>query len=123
VDDGSLAVEILLYEEKAEDAWQAALAAGCGDDLWLALASRREVEHPEDAAGVYLRQANRAIEGARKNRYDAGVALLEKAGSLLRSRGKGAEFDSHMQGLLMKYKLKKNLFKLVAERRAKLFLG
>ena len=122
VDDGSLAVEILLYEERVEDAWQAALAAGCGDDLWLALASRREAEHPEDAAGVYLQQADRAIAKAPKNRYNSGVALLEKAGALLRSRGRGAEFDEHMQGLLMKYKLKKNLIKLVAERRAHLFL-
>jgi hypothetical protein len=123
VDDGSLPVEILLYEGKAEDAWQAALRAGCRNDLWLALASRREAEHPEDAAGVYLRVADQAIANASKNRYDEGVALLEKAAALLRSRGKGAEFDGHMQGLLMKYKLKKNLIKLVEERRAHLILG
>jgi uncharacterized Zn finger protein len=122
VDDGSLAVEILLYEERVEDAWQAARSAGCGNDLWLALASRREVEHPEDAAGVYLLQADRAIANAPKNRYNAGVALLEKAAALLRSRGRSAEFHEHMQGLLMKYKLKKNLIKLVSERRAQLFL-
>jgi len=121
--DSSLAVEILLYEKRAEDAWQAAMAGGCRNDLWLELASRRELEHPEDAAGVYLRQADRLIANAPKNRYDAGVALLEKAASLLHSRGKGAEFDRHLQGLLLKYKLKKNLMKLVAERRTQLHLG
>jgi uncharacterized Zn finger protein len=121
--DGSLAVEILLYEEKAEDAWQAALAGGCRNDLWLTLASRREVEYPEEAADVYLRQADRAIVSAPKNRYDAGVALLEKAACLLHLRGKGAEFDRHLQGLLLKYKLKTNLMKLVEKRRAHLYLA
>jgi uncharacterized Zn finger protein len=120
--DGSRAVEILLYEEKYEDAWQAALAAGCRDDLWLTLASRREAEHPDDAARVYLDQADRAIAREMKSRYDAGVKLLEKAASLLHSRGRGAEFDRHLQGVLMKYKLKKNLLMLVAKRRVSLHL-
>jgi uncharacterized Zn finger protein len=115
--DGSLAVQILLYEEKVEDAWQAALAEGCWDDLWLTLASRRAVEHPEEAAGVYLKLADRAIAMATKNRYDKGVGLLEKASSLLRSVGRGSEFDQHLQGLLMKNRLKRNFVRLVAERR------
>jgi uncharacterized Zn finger protein len=121
--DGSLAVEILLYERKVEDAWQAALAAGCRDDLWLTLAARREAEHPEDAAGVYLEQADRVIANATRNRYDQGVGLLEKASSLLHSRGKSSEFDRYLCSLLMKYKLKKNLRKLVAERQTYLHRG
>jgi uncharacterized Zn finger protein len=121
--DASLVVEIMLHDEKAEGAWQAALAGGCQEDLWLALASRREQEHPEDAASVYLQQADRAIANAPKNRYDAGVALLEKAASLLHACGRGAEFDQYLQALLLKYKLKTNLMKLVAERRTQLHLG
>jgi uncharacterized Zn finger protein len=121
--DASLVVEIMLHEEKAEGAWQAAVAGGCREDLWLALASLREQEHPEDAARVYLAQAERTIANARKNRYDAGVALLEKAGSLLHSCGKGAEFDRYLQELLLRFKLKTNLMKRVTERRTQLHLG
>ncbi len=59
--DHSLLVEIFLDEQETEEAWQEAQAGGCRNDLWLRLAAKREIEHPEDAVSVYLRLGEQAI--------------------------------------------------------------
>jgi hypothetical protein len=62
-----------------------------------------------------------AIAGAQNSRYDAGVQLLEKAAAILHAQRKSAEFVQQLEALLVKYKLKKNLLKLVAKRREFLY--
>ena len=120
--DHSLLVEIFLYEGRAEDAWQEAQAGGCGDDLWLRLAREREKMHQEEAAPIYLRLAEQSIIHAQVGRYEAAVQLLEKAAALLHSVGRSEEFEELFGTLRVKYKAKRNLQKLVEERRGFLYL-
>jgi uncharacterized Zn finger protein len=120
--DASLLVEILLYEKKHEEAWQAAQAGGCRNDDWLELARVRENKYPEDAAALYLRLGEHAIVHARGNRYEGGVKLLEKAAALLHGAGKSEEFEQRFEVIRGKYKAKRNLMKLTEERHKFLYL-
>ena len=120
--DASLLVEILLYEKEHEEAWQAAQAGGCRNDDWLELARVRENKYPEEAAALYLRLGEHAIVHARGNRYEAGVALLEKAAALLHGTGKSEEFEQRFEVIRGKYKAKRNLMKLTEQRHKFLYL-
>ena len=46
-------------------AWREAGEGGCSEGLWLRLAAGREKDHPDDAARIYLKQAEAAIAAAR----------------------------------------------------------
>ncbi len=109
----SLLVQIFLYEGDADAAWSEAQQGGCRDSLWLELAAVRGKDHPEDAAPIYLRQAEDAINRANNSVYDPAVALLVKAGTLMSRMGKSKDFDSHVDSLRITYKRKRNFIKLL----------
>lgn len=118
--DHSLLVEVCLYEGNQEEAWREAQAGGCSDNLWLALAATREKDYPEDAAGIYLKQAEDAIVNARNSRYDDSVSLLVKAAAVMKRMDRGAEFARHLQALKVRYKIKRNFIKLLEQKRTSL---
>ena len=122
-DDHSPLVEIFLYEGNPEEAWREAQAGGCSDSLWLRLAAVREKEHPEDAAPIYLKQAEAAVAATSNGRYEDSVGLLVKAASVMRRMDRGAEFVGHLEGLRVKYKIKRNFIKLVEQKRKSLYLS
>jgi uncharacterized Zn finger protein len=109
----SLLVQIFLYEGDADAAWSEAQQGGCRDNLWLELAAVREKDHPEDAAPIYLRQAEEAITRANNSVYDTAVALLVNAGTLMSRMGKNKDFDSLVDSLRITYKRKRNFIKLL----------
>jgi uncharacterized Zn finger protein len=116
-------VEIFLYEGNPEDAWREAQAGGCSNGLWLRLAAVREKEHPEDAAPIYLKQAEAAVAATSNGRYEDAVGLLMKAASVMRGMNRGAEFIRHLEALRVKYKIKRNFIKLVEQKRRSLYLS
>jgi uncharacterized Zn finger protein len=122
-EDHSSLVEIFLYEGKPEEAWGEAQAGGCSDPLWLELASARQKEHPEDAAPIYLKQAEGAIAVTTNGRYEDPVGLLVKAASAMRQMDRSAEFVVYVDALRVKYKIKRNFIKLVEQRRKSLYLA
>ncbi len=122
-DDHSPLVEIFLYEGNPEEAWREAQAGGCSDSLWLRLAAVREKEHPEDAAPIYLKQAEAAVAATSNGRYEDSVGLLVKAASVMRRMDRGAEFVRHLEALRVKYKIKRNFIKLVEQKRKSLYLS
>ena len=120
-EDNSELVEIFLYEGDPEEAWREAQAGGCSGSLWLRLAAVREKEHPEDAAPIYLKQAEAGVAGTGNGRYEDAVGLLVKAASVMRRMDRGAEFVRHLEALRVKYKIKRNFIKLVEQRRKSLY--
>lgn len=109
----SLLVQVFLYEGDIEAAWREAQHGGCRDSLWLELAAAREKDHPEDAAPIYLAQAERAITTATNAVYENAVDLLAKAATLMSRMGKNSEFSAHMESLRITYKRKRNFIKLL----------
>ena len=122
-DNHSVLVEIFLYEGKAEDAWREAAAGGCSDALWLRLAAKRENEHPEDVAPIYLKYAEAGVAGTSSGRYEDAVNLLAKAAAVMKRLDRSAEFVCHLEALRAKYKIKRNFIKLVEQKRNSLYLA
>lgn len=120
-DDHSSLVEIFLYEGDLELAWLEARSGGCSDRLWLRLAAAREKEHPEDAAPIYLRQAEAAVAATGNGRYEDSVELLVKAAAAMRKMGCGEEFVRHLDALRVKFKIKRNFIKLIEQKRKSLY--
>jgi len=116
-------VEIFLYEGDVEAAWREARDGGCSDGLWLRLAEAREKDHPEDAAPIYLKQAEEAIVEVRNARYDESVGLLVKAATVMKRMGNSEEFVRNLETLRVKYKIKRNFIKLVEQKRKSLYLA
>ena len=110
------------YENDPEAAWREAQTGGCSDSLWLRLAATREKEHPEDAAPIYLKQAESAVAATSNGRYEDSVGLLVKAAAVMRRTGRSAEFVRHLDALRVKYKIKRNFIKLVEQKRKALYL-
>jgi uncharacterized Zn finger protein len=122
-DDHSQLVEIFLYEGDVDAAWREAQDGGCSDGLWLQLAEAREKDYPEDAAPIYLRQAEQAIVEVRNSRYDESVGLLVKAAAVMKRMGRKEEFVRQLEALRVKYKIKRNFIKLVEQKRKSLYVS
>jgi uncharacterized Zn finger protein len=120
--DHSALVEIFLYEGNPEEAWREAEAGGCSDGLWLQVAAVREKEHPEDAAPIYLKQAEADIATTSNGRYEQSVGLLVKAAAVMKRMDRGTEFVRHLEALRVKYKIKRNFIKLVDQKEKSLYL-
>lgn len=121
-DNHSVLVEIFLYEGKPDDAWREAGVGGCSDNLWLRLAAKRETEHPEDAAPIYLKYAEAGVAATSNGRYEEPVNLLVKAAAVMKRLDRSAEFVRHLEALRAKYKIKRNFIKLVEQKRKALYV-
>jgi len=121
--DRSLLVEIFLFERDVGEAWREAGEGGCSVRLWLQLAAAREDRHPEDAAPIYLEQAEAALAGISNGRYEEPVNLLIKAAKVMKRLDRGAAFGRHLDALRAKYKIKRNFIKLVEQKRSSLYLA
>lgn len=120
--DNSMLVEILLHEDDSDAAWREAQAGGCSDRLWLRLAEAREKDHPEDAAPIYMKQAEQAIAGTSNSRYDEPVSLLVKAAALMKRMDRSREFSHHLESLRVRHKARRNLLKLLDKKEKALYL-
>jgi uncharacterized Zn finger protein len=122
-DNNSWLVEIFLYEGDPESAWREAQSGGCSDSLWLRLAVAREKERPEDAAPIYLKQAEATVAATSNGRYEDSVGLLVKAAAVMRQMDRSAEFVQRLDALRVKYKIKRNFVKLIEKKRKSLYLS
>lgn len=122
-DNHSSLVEIFLYEGDPESAWREAQSGGCSDSLWLRLAGVREKERPEDAAPIYLKQAESAVAATSNGRYEDSVGLLVKAAAVMRRMDRSEEFVRHLDALRVKYKIKRNFIKLIEQKRKSLYFS
>jgi uncharacterized Zn finger protein len=90
----STLVEVLLWEDDSEAAWQAANFGGCTSSLWLDLARARAQEHPADAVPVLQKEILRAIEGAKRSAYNAGATLADELRGYAERAGQSDEFSA-----------------------------
>jgi len=108
-------VRVLIWEDDADAAWQAANEGGCTPDLWLELADLRRPEHPEDALGVYRRHVENVIAGKNKRAYAEAVRLIDETmRELYAESGHSEDFDAYVEEVRTNHKPKRNLMKLMA---------
>jgi len=106
--DGSLLVEIFLWEKDAEAAWQEAQANGCSNDLWMQLAKTREKDHPADAVAIYRRQIDPIVNRRNNDAYREAADLLRKVRDLLKRLGQKGEFAEYLAAVRQTHKPKRN---------------
>ena len=111
--DHSLLVEIYLWEQDVEAAWQAANTGSCGEALWLELAGSREKTHPRDAIRVYRMLIDPIVERTNNDAYAQAVGLLRRVKRLMDELGEEAEFRRYLARLRIEYKRKRNFMKLL----------
>ena len=95
--DWTALVSALLWEGDVERAWQAAHEGGCRQDLWLELARGRAREHPAEAMPIFLREADRSIEGVQRPAYRQAAALLSEARPLAEQTEGAGAFADHVR--------------------------
>jgi uncharacterized Zn finger protein len=114
--DRSELVAALLWEDDPEEAWREAKEGGCRRDLWLALARRRERDHPADALEVYAAQIEPAIGHSDNHTYAGTVEWLEKVQALFARLGREDSFDELVRDIRERHRAKRNLIKRLDER-------
>jgi hypothetical protein len=85
-------VEVLLWEEDVEAAWQAAQHGGCTRRCWLDLARARAKERPVDAIPILQREVLFAIAGGNRKAYHAGAKLAGELRGYAERAGRSADF-------------------------------
>lgn len=110
-------IEVLLYEGEAEEAWDAAVASGCAERLWLPLARAREAAHSLEAIGVYQREALAQIDTKKNDGYRNAVKHLATIRRLADAAGDPGVFARILARVRTEHRPKRNLMALLdAER-------
>jgi uncharacterized Zn finger protein len=111
--DHSILVEVLLWEGDMEAAWNEARTGGCSEALWMALAERREEEHPEDAVPIYQRHVDLTLRHAHKDAYVDAVKLLKRVRQAMRRAGTGQAFRDYLHSIRAAHARKRNFMRLL----------
>ncbi len=115
--DRSMLVDILLWEGDVEDAWREASTGGCSDDLWMRLATERQVGHPGDVIPIYRRLAEQAVNRKDNRSYAEAVGLMKKVREAMRRLGDQAGFRAYVEQVRAAHRPKRNFMRLLdAER-------
>lgn len=109
--DGSVLVEILLWENDTDSAWQAFQTYGCNEQLSLHLAAARGEQHPADALEVYRRHLDVALQPAKNRAYDQVVRFLGTMRRLYVALDRDDDFDALVAEIRTSYKRRPNLMK------------
>ena len=111
--DHSLLVEIYLWEQDVDAAWQAANTGSCGEALWLELAGLREKTHPRDAITVYRMLTGPIVERTNNQAYTQAAGLLRRVKQLMGRLGEDGEFRQYLAQVRVEYKRKRNFMKML----------
>lgn len=106
-------VGILLFEGLLDEAWNAALAFGCGRETWMTLARAREKTHPLDAIDVYEPEVLALIDRKKTTYYESAVKLMDRIRRLADSAGEPERFGGLLERVRTEHRAKRNLKKLI----------
>ncbi len=106
-------MEIYLWEQDVDAAWQAANTGSCGEALWLRLAGLREKAHPRDAITVYRMLIGPIVERTNNQAYAQAASLLLRVKQLMGQLDEDGEFRQYLAQIRVEYKRKRNFMKLL----------
>lgn len=111
--DHSELVRVFLWEKDVEAAWREARDGGCSDDLWPALAAKRERDHPEDVLPVYQRLVEATVARKNNEAYGATIGYVRAVGRVMVRLNREAEFPRYLESVRAAHKPKRNFVKLL----------
>jgi len=109
----STLVEIFLWENNYDDAWEEAIAGGCFAYLWLELADRIAPEKPERAYSVYRELIGPTVNQTNNTSYADAITLLKKMRKVASRLNCESEFSDYLTALRVEYKRKRNFIQML----------
>lgn len=109
----SLRVEIALWEQDLDAAWESAHEGICDRNLLIALAGKLEASRPDDAVSLYRRVVPPIVEQTDNAAYDEAIKLIRKAGGLMNAQNQSRQFGDYLAELRVQFKPKRNFIKLL----------
>lgn len=109
----SVLVEIHLWENNVDAAWELAQGGDLHEELWLKLADKRAKQHPDDAIKIYRNQVESAVGQTNKKDYSVAVRYLEKIRTLMAQSGRENAFSSYLEALRATHKRKRSFIAMI----------
>jgi len=111
--DYSLRLEIALWENDLDAAWEAIHAGGCKQDLLITLAGKLERARPNDALILYKRVIPSIVDQTNNTAYAEAIKLINKVGTIMNAQKRHSEFCHYLAELRVRFKPKRNFIKLL----------
>lgn len=109
----SLRVEIALWENDLDAAWEFAHAGICDRSLLIALAGKLESLRPDGAVSLYRRIVPPIVEQTNNTAYEEAIKLIRKMGGLMKAQSQSRQFGDYLAELRVQFKPKRNFIKLL----------
>ena len=107
--DAATLTELLLYEGRIDDAWEAASTFSTSRTMWMTLARQREADHPGDSIPVYESEVLAIINRKKPNRYRVAADLMDRIRRLAAETGEPQRFDTLLERVRAEHKAKRRL--------------
>jgi tetratricopeptide (TPR) repeat protein len=104
-----LLVEILMAEERYEEAWAVVRERGSGERLTLRLAEKSEKTHTPEAIALYQQHIESLVRVGGNRSYEEAVTYVARMGDLQTAAAHAAYVDD----LRIRHKAKRNFMKLL----------
>jgi uncharacterized Zn finger protein len=113
--DWSQWIEIAIWENDLETAWQFSHMGNCSRRTLLSLAEKLEKHQPNNAANLYYKIIPSIVDETNNQAYLEAVRYLEKLGVIFRALDKTQELAKFVESLRIRFKAKRNFIKLLDE--------
>lgn len=111
----STLVQILLWENEIESAWQEAKTGKVSKDIWLQAAEKWGSSHPEEILPIYQREIESAIARKTNESYAEASQMLEKLRDLMLRINREEEFNVYLNELRKNHKNKRKFINLISQ--------
>ncbi len=108
-------VAIYLDGSRLDAAWAVASEDAVSSPTWRSLALACEDTRPSDAADIYERLAEQAVQTTKRQGYREACGLVLKVQALRKTAGQSGRFASWLDSLRRKYKAKRSFIALLKE--------
>ncbi|HIK29224.1 MAG: hypothetical protein N3E45_14830 [Oscillatoriaceae bacterium SKW80] len=112
--DHSTLVQIFLWENEIESAWQEAKNGKVSKEIWWQVAEKWGAEHPEEILQIYQSEIESAIARKTNESYAEASQMLEKMRDLMLKINRENEFNVYLNEIRKNHKNKRNFIKLIS---------
>ena len=109
----TLRVEIALWENDLDAAWESIHEGICDRSLLIALAGKLESSRPDGAISLYRRVVPPIVEQTNNTAYEEAIKLIRKVGGLMKAQNQSQQFGDYLAELRVQFKPKRNFIKLL----------
>ena len=109
----ALRVEIALWENDLDAAWESIHEGICDRSLLIALAGKLESSRPDGAISLYRRVVPPIVEQTNNAAYEEAIKLIRKVGGLMKAQNQSRPFGDYLAELRVQFKPKRNFIKLL----------